>query len=860
MRLPIEAILEEVSAALTSRGLAVLTAPPGAGKTTGVPPALLDQTWLEHRRIVMLEPRRLAARAAASRMASLRTEPVGRTIGYRIRLDTRVSEDTRIEVVTEGVLTRMLQTDPSLDGIGLVIFDEFHERSLHADLGLALCLEARALLRPDLRILLMSATLEVERIATLLDGAPMIESGGLAFPVETHYLDRPRDNSVDAAVVSAVRRALEAHHGDILAFLPGGAEIRRAADRLANLAASAIAVLPLYGDLSHAEQDRAIAPSPPGRRKVVLSTALAETSLTIEGVRIVIDSGLMRVPRFSPRTGLTRLETVPVSRASADQRRGRAGRTGPGHCYRLWTRGEDAGLVDRNLPEILAADLVPLALELATWGTSDPAALRWLDAPPAAAFAQARELLAGLGALDAAGAVTAHGRRMADLPVHPRLAHMLLLAEERGALHAAASLAALLGERDILQRSDAPIDPDIRTRLDLLRDSRSTAGSAQRVHRDTVGRVRAEAGRLARMVRTRNARTGSEAGIPGSDEPRRKLPQHPAEPRDSRAHDADPHDDAGWLLALAYPDRIARRRTGEPGRFLLRNGRGARIDAAFALASEPFITAAVLDGRGREARVFLAAPLDEAALEELFADQIVLESSVAWDAAARRVSAVRRRRLGAIVLHEATLADGDPDAIADVLVRGILESGIDALPWTPAARAIQQRIRFLHRLDAAWPDVSDAALAGDGGWLRSRTAGMTSLDEVRFIDLAALLLDRLDHRQRADLDRLAPTHIAVPSGSRIAIDYQDPDAPALAVRLQEVFGLVETPRIAGGRVPVVMHLLSPAQRPVQVTRDLASFWRTTYFDVRKDLRGRYPRHHWPDDPLTAPPTRGPKRR
>ncbi len=876
MGLPIEAVLDDVRQALDARGRAVLSAPPGAGKTTGVPPSLLGAVWLAGRRIVMLEPRRLAARAAAARMAALRREPVGATIGYRVRQDTKVGPATRIEVVTEGVLTRMLQSDPALEGVGLVIFDEFHERSLHADLGLALCLQARAVLRPDLRLLVMSATLETSRIASLLDEAPVIESVGRAYAVETHWLDRPRDGPVEAAVALAVHRALDAHDGDILAFLPGEAEIRRTAERLTAALVpdpdAGVGVIPLYGNLSRAEQDRAIAPSPPGLRKIVLSTAIAETSLTIDGIRTVIDSGLMRVPRFSPRTGLTRLETVTVSRASADQRRGRAGRTGPGFCYRLWTHGEDAGLLERTTPEILEADLAPVALELAAWGVHDPHALRWLDAPPAAAFAQAGELLAELGALGPDGRITEHGRAMVALPVHPRLAHMLLVGVETGRGATAAALAALLEERDVLRRTHGagPLDPDVRLRLDAMRAAASPrsghdgggrrqradhAGDA-RLDRPTIARVQREAVRLLRLVGRSTPGGSGRAGAGRAPTGETRSADSPATALAGAIDDAD----AGLLLAFAYPDRIGRQRGDAHGRFLLRNGRGASVDRAFALAGEPFIAAAVLDGRGRDARVFLAGPLDEGALREHFREQVVTEASVTWDGEAGRVRALRSERLGAIVLAEAHIADADPDAVAKALLDGIRQDGADALPWTAGARAIQQRLRFLHHVDDTWPDVADEALLADLQWLRPYIGGLTSRADLQRLDLAGLLLQRLDHRQRADFDRLAPDRIAVPSGSRIAIDYSDPTTPVLAVRVQEVFGLLETPRIAGGRVPVMMQLLSPARRPVQLTRDLASFWRTTYFDVRKDLRGRYPKHDWPEDPLTATAARGPKRR
>ena len=811
--LPIDPALPAVREALL-RGPAVLLAPPGSGKTTRVPLALLDEPWLRGGRIVMLEPRRLAARAAAGWMARLGGEAVGGTVGYRIRRDTRVGPATRIEVVTEGVLARLLSADPGLEGVGLVIFDEFHERSLHGDLGLALTQHSRSLLRPDLRILVMSATLDGAPVARLLGGAPVIAAEGRAFPVETRYAAPRRDIRMDAAAAGAVRDALTQETGDILVFLPGATEIRRTAERLEEPPLEpGVRVHPLYGDLAPEAQEAAIAP---GARKVVLATSIAETSLTIEGVRVVIDAGFARVPRFSPRTGMTRLETVRVSRASADQRRGRAGRTGPGVCLRLWAEAAMAGLRPFDTPEILEADLAPLALELADAGVSDPGELAWLDPPPAAALAQARELLGELGALDAAGRITPHGRAMAKLALHPRLAHMLLRARGLALGGLGCDLAALLGERDIFRGANERAD--ITLRLEALRrgDARASPGALRR--------ARAE----ARILRRR-------LGV-------KTEPEEP-EPRA-----------AGLLLALAYPDRVGQRRPGAPGRFLLRNGLGAYVAPDDPLGLDEFVAAAELDGRPRESRIFLAAPVARADLERELGAQIVPEETVAWDETADGVVARRRERLGAIVLAEAPLRDPDPDAVSAAVLDRLMREGAAALPWTDAALGLRSRLRFLHRLDPRWPDVSDAALTASlGEWLGPALAGVRRRADLARIDLAGLLLARLSREQRGALDKLAPTHLMVPSGSRIPIDYGDPEAPVLAVRLQEVFGLAETPRVNG--VPVTLHLLSPAHRPVQVTRDLASFWRTTYFDVRKDLKGRYPKHYWPDDPLEAEPTR-----
>lgn len=822
--LPIEPVLPDLLAALQEGPSAVLQAPPGAGKTTRVPLALLGALWLEGRKIVMLEPRRLAARAAARRMAAALGETVGETVGYRVRLDTRVGPRTRVEVVTEGVLTRMLQTDPALEGVGCVIFDEFHERSLVSDLGLALALDAQAGLRPDLRLLVMSATLEGARVAALLGGAPVLTSEGRAFPVEVHHLEIPSERRLEAGVAGAALRALARHEGDVLVFLPGGGEIRRTLALLqeADLPPE-VDLFPLYGDLPAEAQDRAIAPSPPGRRKVVLATPIAETSLTIEGVRTVVDSGLLRRPRFDPRSGMTRLETARLSRASAEQRCGRAGRTAPGTCYRLWSPLEHEHLAAFAPPEILAADLAPLALELAAWGVQEPSALRWLDPPPEAAFAQARELLAELGALDRRGVVTAHGRALADLGLHPRLAHMLLRGREMGLGATAADLAALLGERDLFRRAgpEAP-PPDLRLRLEALR--RPRAG----VERATLERVRREARHL-----------------------RERLGARPGEADDEAA---------GLLLAFAYPDRIAQRRPGQETRYRLRNGRAAVLPPHSALAGADFLVAAHLGGRRAEALVFLAAPVGQDEIEQHFAEQIEAEEAVAWEGGA--VVARRQERLGAVVLREAPLAEPDPEALADALLDGLREAGLEALPWTREARRLRERLGFLHHLDPeAWPDVSDEALlAALGTWLRPHVFGMRRLEDLRRLDLRALLLGLLPWQQRRELDALAPSHLEVPSGSRIPIDYAEPAAPVLAVRLQEVFGLTETPRVGGGRVPLTLHLLSPAHRPVQVTQDLASFWQEAYFEVRRDLRGRYPKHAWPEDPLTAAPTSRAKRR
>ena len=842
MTLPIDSVLPQLAAALGAHTSAVLQAPPGAGKTTGVPPALLNAPWLGGQRIIMLEPRRLATRAAARRMAQLRDEAVGDTVGFRVRGETRVGRATRIEVVTEGILTRLVQRDPSLDGIGLVIFDEFHERSLDADLALALTLETRDVLRPELRILVMSATLDGARVSTLLGDAPIVTSEGRTYPVETRYVERRADLRIEDAVVAVVRRALANDDGDVLVFLPGAGEIHRTHDLLASQPLPPhVRILPLHGSLSGEAQDDAVLPSRPGARKVVLATSIAETSLTIEGVRVVIDSGVSRVPRFSPRTGMTRLETVRVSQASADQRRGRAGRVTSGVCYRLWAEHEHHHLVAHSTPEILEADLAPVALELAAAGVANPGSLRWLDQPPAAAFAQARELLIELGALETASGreadarITPHGRRMAELPMHPRLAHMVAQGDALGVRSLACDLAALLSERDPI-RSDpgSPADADVETRLALIRGGRGGGGSGggvgAGVDGDALRRIKLEADRLRSSLGSAT-RTG--------------------------VGDVS----AGLLLAFAYPDRIGQLRAPRSGRFLLRNGNGAALAGPQSLSDAAYIVGAALDGRRPESRIFLAAAVELSDLETHFGDQITLEQEVVWDARARAVVARERERLGAIVLVERPLRNADPALVRDALVTGIRNEGIEALPWSDGARSLRQRLAFIHAMDRAWPDVSDAALLETlGTWLAPHLGGVRSLAEVSRVDLAGALLAQLPWDRRAAIDELAPTHVVVPSGSRIPIDYGDAAAPVLAVRLQEMFGLADTPRIARGKVPLTIHLLSPARRPVQVTRDLAGFWKTSYFEVRKQMRGRYPKHYWPDNPMAAEPTRKAKPR
>ena len=828
-RLPVAAVLERLRSAMLENPAAVLVAPPGAGKTTAVPLALLEEAWLSGQRLLLLAPRRLAARAAAHRMASLLGQPVGKTVGYRVRMESRVGPHTRIEVVTEGVLTRMLQSDPSLAGVGLVVFDEFHERSLDADLGLALCRDIQGVLNDDLRLLVMSATLDPATVAALLDDAPLIRCNGRTYSVETRYVDRPAAQPVERAVAFTIRRSVAANEGNLLVFLPGAPEIRRVTRLLEDGdLPRGWNVAPLYGNLPRERQDAAISPPPAGQRKIVLATSIAETSLTIEQIGVVVDSGLQRAPRFDPGSGMTRLVTLPVSRASADQRRGRAGRLGPGICYRLWNESTHHTLVPHNRPEILDTDLAGLALELATWGLEAPDALGWLDPPPTPAFAMARQLLLDLGALDDCGEITAHGRHMADLPLHPRLAHMILAARKDKVGLSACDTAAILSERDPLHFIGRERDADLRLRLDALQAYR-----AKRPFHINGCSVDTSAVRHILKV---SAVLQQRLGI--SDKTNRAS-------------------DPGRLLAWAYPDRIARQRPDSPGRFLLTSGRGAYFDPPEPLSASEYLVAARTDGDRREARIFMAAAIDKEGLLEQFSHRVRWLESVAWDSQRQAVSAVRRRVLGALTMETEILINPDPQAVMAAMITGIRENGIDILPWTRTLRSWQIRVMLLARIDAdggPWPDVCDAALSSTlESWLSPYLSGMTRLKDLGTKVFSNALHNLLDWRQLRQVDKLAPTHITVPSGSRLPVDYSEP-IPVLAVRVQEMFGTTETPAIAGGRMPVMLHLLSPAGRPAQITRDLAGFWQNSYPEVKKALKGRYPKHVWPDDPLSAPPT------
>lgn len=810
--LPIDAVIDELKARLIASPHVVLIAPPGAGKSTRVPLALLDEPWLEGKRILMLEPRRLAARGSARYMSNMRNEQVGQTVGYRVRLDSKVSKQTRIEVITEGILTRMLQDDPSLDGVGLVIFDEYHERSIHADLGLALCLHAQSIFRDDLKLLIMSATMDAKSVASMMNDAPIVQSEGIHYPVETHYLSKPTKQSIEQAVCHTIIQALKEHIGDIIVFLPGISEIRRVAHTLGAISlGEGVRIMTLHSSLTQEEQDIAIAPSLAGVRKIVLSSSIAETSLTVEGVHIVIDSGLMRVPRFSPRSGLTRLETIPVSQASADQRRGRAGRTGSGICYRMWTEQEGRQLAPYHVPEIMEADLIPLALELAAWGILEPNELRWLDQPPQAAYRHAMDILTQLGAITSQGLISDYGIRMNELGVHPRFAHMVLKARQLGMESLACEIIVMLTARDHVKPSSIP-NIEIINRLERIRKdpSLTTAIRKEQQYWDQLLNITIK----------------------------------------SATSDLS---DCGLLLAFAYPDRIAQRRPS--GGFLLRNGRGAMIQSMQQLSNEPFIVAIELDDQGTESRIYGATSIELTKIEQHMNDQIEVMSSVSWDRSVQAVRVRKQLKLGALTLKDHAHSDLRPEECIQPLLEGIALEGLQILPWSKSARQYQQRVCFIHQHDSNWPDLSDEALLLSMNiWLTPYIHGMKSRTDLQRLSLMTILESMLTWNERQQLEQLFPTHIVVPSGSRIPVNYTHMDAPFILVRLQEVFGLRETPRIAMGKIPITMHLLSPAQRPVQITRDLESFWQTAYYEIKKDLKGRFPKHYWPDDPLAAIPT------
>ncbi len=804
MHFPVDDIIPALKAALAAKSVAILVAEPGAGKTTRIPLALLDETWAKGKKIVMLEPRRLAARAAATRMAQTLGEEVGQTVGYAVRMERKISKATRIEVVTEGLLTRRLQSDPELADTALVIFDEFHERSLDGDLALALCLDVQRGLRPDLKILVMSATLDVETLRAQLGDAPEIKSQGRMFPVEMRYLEKATRQTLVQDATKATLKVARDVKGSLLVFLPGESEIRRVATELEKAAMPNTAIRPLYGAMPLTEQDQAIKPSPAGTRKIVLATTIAETSLTIDGIEAVVDTGLKRAPRFDPSSGMTGLETIRVSAASAEQRKGRAGRLGPGFCYRLWPEEEMRAFAPHDEPEIRIADLSSLVLELAAWGVSTRDGLPFVELPPAGAFAQAQELLRELEALDQSNRITAHGKSMARLPLHPRLAHMVISAKAKGAGARAADIAALLSERDGLPR-DAPID--VEQRLLYVR------GPAKDRLRQTARQIMAQA----------------DVG------------------RDSSGLGA------GVILALAYPDRLAQKRGGH-GRFRMASGAGAVVAAHDALAKNDFIAVGLLDGSGMESRVQLAAEISEAEIENHFAHLITEKADVFWDAKANAVSAAQVKSLGALVLAEKPLQDVPPEKISEAMVQGVTQLGLGALPWSDAAQLFRARTMFLRRVmpEAGFPDLSDGALKSSlEEWLPPYLSGISRKSHLERLDMLAIIRSLVPHELSSRIDKLAPTRMEVPGGGHYQIDYSVEGDPVLRVRLQEMFGMQSAPQIAEGRARLKIELLSPAGRPVAVTQSLETFWVNAYPDVRKDLRGRYPKHFWPEDPLTA---------
>jgi ATP-dependent helicase HrpB len=819
--LPIDDVLPTLKQAMSGARACVLEAPTGAGKTTLVPLALKDEPWAKGKKILMLEPRRVAARAAAARMADLLGEKIGDTVGYRVRLDSKVSKDTRIEVVTEGILTRWLQRDATLEGVALVIFDEFHERSLNADLALALTLESQAALNEDLKILVMSATLDGARVAKVLDNAPIVRSEGRLFPIEMRYVPPPATARIEPAVTNIILRALHETEGGLLVFLPGEGEIRTVERLLGQENLRGATLYPLYGALTADAQDRAIRPAPKGERKIVLATAIAETSLTIEDVRVVIDSGLQRLARYDPASGMTRLVTQRVSLASADQRRGRSGRVAEGICYRLWDESETRALTPFTPPEILTSDLAPFALDLAAWGERDASRLKLLDPPPPSTFSEAQELLRELEAIDAENRITPHGRAMLSFGAHPRLAHMMLRAKEMGEGTTAAALAAILGERDIIKATREARDADMRLRLEAF------AGEAEIVRgvsidRGALTRAREQARAWRRTLDIKDTTVNANA--------------------------------AGRMIALAYPERVAKRRG--PGSFRLAGGRGATLPETDPLAAQDYLAIAALDGAGANARIHQAAPLTLADIEDLFASQIETRQLTEWSTRDRAVIAREEERLHALTLAERPLKKPDANKVASAVLTGIRELGLKALAWTEELESLRARAAFVRKLepDGAWPDLGDEALITTlESWLAPFLGGVTRANDFPRIDLTAAITSHFDWEKKKRLDTLAPTHVNVPSGSSIRIDYGE-DGPVLAVRLQEMFGLADTPTVGQGRVPVTLHLLSPARRPVQVTRDLKSFWKNGYPEVKRDLKGRYPKHHWPDDPWTAIPT------
>lgn len=831
--LPIQEQIPGIRCALEQSRYAVVLAPPGTGKTTRVPLALLDEPWLGNKKIILLEPRRLAARSCAAHMADLLRETIGQTIGYHIRLDRKIGPATRIEVVTEGIFTRKIQKDPFLKDVGLVIFDEFHERNLHSDLGLAFCLESAEALQEDLRILVMSATMDAEAVSTLLGHAPVIVSKGKSFPVDTVYLPPlNRQAAIEARCATAIQQALSENSGDLLVFLPGVGEISRLASSLEGTMDPGVHVIPLYGNLSGKEQARAFGSTAPGERKIILATSIAETSITIDGIRVVIDSGLMRVPGFSPQTGMTRLDTLPVSKASADQRRGRAGRTAPGRCYRLWSEYDHGLLKPFTRPEILSVDLAGVVLELAAWGVLDPKQLKWLDPPDPTAFDQAKQLLATLGALDETGRITDHGKKMVSVGLHPRLSHMVIASDKKGQGLLACWIAAFLNERDFIRFDMGKMDPDIRLRIELMEAAIRRKPLVQKGFKINKGL-------LIRIIKTCQKMEKAFKIPPGTPD----------------------IENTGALLALAYPDRIARKRNTRENTFLTAAGKGAFFTHTNSVSIYEYIVAVTLDGNLQNAKIFLAAPYSRKDLDTDFSHQFKQVQTLSWQKASNAVEGFQDTLFGRIVVERKKAKKMDPDRVCDLMIQQIQRAGLGLLPWTKRLLSLKDRAQFLRSTGRfnALPDLSDQTLETTlSTWLRPFLTHIFSLKQLEQMDLDTAFLSLLSWNQQQVIEKNAPTHIRVPSGSSKLLKYSSEkgilDSPVLEVRLQEMFGLTKTPKIAGSALPVTLHLLSPAGRPVQITSDLESFWKNTYKEVKKDLMGRYPKHFWPEDPLAAQPT------
>lgn len=821
--LPVLKIIPELKTAFRDTARIVLSAPPGAGKTTLLPQSLLDEPWLEGKKIIMLEPRRAAARAAASRISVLLGEKTGKTVGWRVRGESCVSSSTRIEIVTEGILAAMIQSDPELAGIGLVIFDEFHERSINADLGLALSLDIQENLRGNLRILVMSATLDVDAISHMMNGCSIIRCEGRSYPVDVRHEGAFCSyRELPSRAASVVLRTVKERPGGILVFLPGAFEINSAVALIKPAVPEGVSVIPLYGSMDRTVQDEALAPPAPGKRKIVVATNIAETSLTIEGISTVVDSGFEKVSRFSPSSGMSSLETVKISKASAEQRRGRAGRLGPGLCIRLWNEHEERQLPDFATPEILESDMTPLCLELAAWGTP-PEKLHWLDLPPAGAMAASEELLKELGALDESGKTTPVGREMARLPVHPRLASMLLRADALDMLPLASEIAALLEERDIVPASDSSSGADFRERIRLLRrytENKSASGVLSEVCR----RVLVIRDQLLRILRSQFA------------------------PQDIER--------AGDIASFAYPDRIGKQRGASSLNYLLRNGKGACFKDALSSLNEPFITALRVDSSGADAVIRLAAPLSEDFIRKEFADDITESEDVSFDEERGAVNLRKTKMLGSIVLDSAPVASPSPELLAKALCSGIRRKGLYVLPWDKESISFRDRVYFAHRNSPdIWPDFSDdALLASLEEWLAPFLNGIRSLDALKKLDIKTVLLSALDYQLKRRLDREYPEFFETPAGSHLRIDYSA-EEPELSVRVQELFGCREHPSLCDGRLKVKLKLLSPAMRPIQITSDLPAFWSGSWELVKKEMKGRYPKHFWPDDPANSPPTR-----